>query len=261
MFRRYQYTPLTGPVLAETHLKWQPQYPDFGRDRVLPTSAAPTFFYTSSLPNLAIPDVSWQPSYPDFVKPKVTLSTAEQRAYFAPEQEPDVSELTTEWEPTYPILLIPKKDPTEFKTWYARPPNVDFFPVPALSWNPSYPDFTRSKPSVVEHPAFFAVFALPQFAIPNLSWSPDYPGFTRTLEHATALRTGTTPPEALSTFPIPDLSWAPSYPDFTRTIPSPFNNTFFFFVRLPSVAIIDLWQPGYGGGGVFKDTMIPSGMS
>jgi len=168
----------------------------------------------------AAPDLSWAPTYPDFAREALNTA-ALKKAFFAPDQKPAAA-INVDWKSTYPSLLLPKKDPTEFKTWYARPPNLEFFAVPDLSWNPSYPSFTRSKQSVVEHPAFFAVFALPQF-------------------------------------PIPENSWEPVYPNFTRKTPSLYMTTFFFYTSALPHLLIDLWQPAYGGGGVYKNRMTPSG--
>jgi hypothetical protein len=98
----------------------------------------------------------------------------------------------------------------------ARAEALAQLPVPALAWEPQYPDRIvrlRSNVNVQGGGAFIRDIVVP---LPDLSWEPQYPD--RALRRA--LPVSSVPysfrGEALGQFQVPALSWKPLYPDTTR---------------------------------------------
>lgn len=87
---------------------------------------------------------------------------------------------------------------------------------PPLSWAPSFPPAVDDRPYFPAlAPAFFAIFALAQWAVPANAWQsvypdriPPAPGLQTASQQAVADAIG-----ALPNLPVPLLSWRATYPE------------------------------------------------
>lgn len=143
-----QYQPLAEPVFTPTSSPpehtistWLPSYPDFARGKRPLVQEGWITREHLALSNFPIPELSWLSSYPDFARRLILpiLGGEFRTEVVTAAVVPELS-----WLGKYPDIIRLNKRPLVQEGWVTNEhlalPN---FPIPVLSWGPSYPDFAR----------------------------------------------------------------------------------------------------------------------